>query len=455
MAPHEEPFDPLADDDVVEFKKKARQLFVPSVPIETRDQLKGRERHLDRTLEALHDPGRSVFIYGERGVGKRSLALTAAHAFHNSESAAIHVSCHPSTTMGHLLTQIARRMLSQPVIASRKKSVTEAKANLTVVELLHRVEKDPDAVPAHVDLNDAVDLLNELLPKRDEYPFVIVVDEVDLIASPDVRADISFLIKQLGDHKSRVKFIFVGIAETIDKLIAHHGSAGRYLATIKVEQLDPLVLRGIVVDGFEALGCSLWPPLAMRVACLSDGFAHYTHLVALKLALRYADLHRRPKSIDSTLLERALSDAIEDAEVLMKTAYDNAVRKYDQEYERVLWAVADHWETERSTRDMYESYCRICKDMGREPKERKEFSAFLNALKAPSHGQTLVSKRRSWFKFRETMLRGYCRMVGLSKGVEVGLDYLQSRESQPKRASVRVLPLDSDGDSNETPPNDE
>ena len=431
------PFDPTRDEDVISFKSRAREIFVPSQPIRTRDQLKGRERHLQRTVEGLEDPGRSVFIYGERGVGKTSLALTAALAYHNSESEPIHISCHPTTNIGHLITQIARRMLDQPLISRAGKRITEIKVKTSLVDLLHRIEHEPEKVPAHVDINDAVDLLNELLPKRDNYPYAVVVDELDVIDDPTVKADISFLIKQLGDHESRVKFMFVGIAETVDKLIAQHGSTGRYLATVQVDRLDPLMLRSIIVDGFAQLGVSIWEPLATRIAYLSDGFAHYTHLVSLKLALRYAEAAPDTSSIGSQLLETALGNAIEDAEVFMKTAYDNAVQKYDQEYARVLWSVADDWQLERSTRDIFESYCRICHSMGREPKTKSELTQYLNVLKAPSHGSTLVSHRRSWFKFRESMLRGYCRMIAMSLGVDVGLVYLQSRESK-KRLPTRT-----------------
>jgi uncharacterized protein len=75
-----------------ELRQQVRQtIFVPSSPIRLRDQLRGREHVFERTQEALEIPGRSAFIYGERGVGKSSLALTAALQFNSSDAEPIRV----------------------------------------------------------------------------------------------------------------------------------------------------------------------------------------------------------------------------------------------------------------------------------------------------------------------------------------------------------------------------
>jgi UDP-N-acetylmuramate-alanine ligase len=105
----------------------------------------------------------------------------------------------------------------------------------------------------------------------------------------------------------------------------------------------------------------------------------------------------------------------------------------------VLWAVADHWELYRSTREIYKSYVRICKDLDKngehvEVVDRPKLSKMLHNLKQPTHGEALVSNRKSWFKIRISMLRGYCRMVAASKNIAVGLNYLESRPQPPDNA---------------------
>lgn len=254
-----------------------------------------------------------------------------------------------------------------------------------------------------------------------------MVDEVDQIADPVVRRSIAFLVKQLGDRECPVKFIFVGIAEDVAELLEHHESASRYIASIRLDRLPFNVLKSIVTEGFHKIDAELWDPLATRVAFVSDGFAHFTHLVGLKMAMRLLDDNPPNLQVSVRHLELALADAVEDSESWLKTAYDDATQKYQDKYEHVLWAAADHWEIERSTEHMYPCYLRICERAGVSPLERQQFSAVLSKFKTERHGGVLVSRRRSWYRFRQTMLRGYCRMVASTRGIEVGRDYLAGK----------------------------
>ncbi|MEQ9151060.1 MAG: hypothetical protein RLO06_06170, partial [Parvibaculum sp.] len=77
-------------------KNLAARIFRPSQPVKERELLYGRDRQVERTLESLDTPGRSVFMFGERGVGKTSLAQTSAYLFNSSDSDPILISCHPT-----------------------------------------------------------------------------------------------------------------------------------------------------------------------------------------------------------------------------------------------------------------------------------------------------------------------------------------------------------------------
>lgn len=71
----------------------ANAVFHPSQPIRSPEMLFGRHTQLQRTMTSLETPGRSVFIYGERGVGKTSLAQTAAYMVNSSETEPVFLSC--------------------------------------------------------------------------------------------------------------------------------------------------------------------------------------------------------------------------------------------------------------------------------------------------------------------------------------------------------------------------
>jgi MoxR-like ATPase len=58
------------------FTARARVLrtFSPSAPIAQRDLFAGRTEQLQRVLQVIFTAGRHIMLYGERGVGKTSLA---------------------------------------------------------------------------------------------------------------------------------------------------------------------------------------------------------------------------------------------------------------------------------------------------------------------------------------------------------------------------------------------
>lgn len=431
---------PQDSEDREEMRRRVTEtIFVPSSPIRLRDQLRGREKPYERTLETLRIPGRSAFIFGERGVGKSSLAWTAAYGYNSADQEPIRVVCHPSITFPRLIAQIAKRMRDQLNDGGKEKKITEIGLKTSLVSLMHRIESSPDELPKEVDVNDAVELLEALMPKRASIQRVVIVDELDASTGSEFRSNIAFFIKQLGDYQSKLKFIFAGIATNVSELLDHHESAQRCMATIELDRLRPNFLRDIVVEGFKQIGMSMKDTTAYRIACLSDGFAHFTHLIGLKMALAALDEEDLPESVDNVqLLEDAVRGAVEDSEAIVKEAYEKAVQKYGS-YEPVLWAVADHWELYRSTRQIYESYGRICAELERvgehvEPVDSKtKLSKLLHNLKQKTHGEALVSHRTSWFKIRLSMLRGYARMVAASKSVQVGLDYLGSRPPPPTR----------------------
>ena len=50
------------------------QLFTPAVPIHDKTLLAGRVALVNRLIEAISQPGQHAVLFGERGVGKTSLA---------------------------------------------------------------------------------------------------------------------------------------------------------------------------------------------------------------------------------------------------------------------------------------------------------------------------------------------------------------------------------------------
>jgi hypothetical protein len=67
-------------DEAQVVRYKVRDVFTPYRPILSRELLFGRAAEVHAVFKALNTPGRHVFISGERGIGKTSLAIVAAAA---------------------------------------------------------------------------------------------------------------------------------------------------------------------------------------------------------------------------------------------------------------------------------------------------------------------------------------------------------------------------------------
>jgi Cdc6-like AAA superfamily ATPase len=66
----------IRDHTEDEFQKVLYAHLSPSEPISSVQLLKGRTKTLQQIRQALLSPGRNIFIFGDRGVGKTSLAQT-------------------------------------------------------------------------------------------------------------------------------------------------------------------------------------------------------------------------------------------------------------------------------------------------------------------------------------------------------------------------------------------
>jgi hypothetical protein len=78
-------------------------------------------------------------------------------------------------------------------------------------------------------------------------------------------------------------------------------------------------------------------------------------------------------------------------------------------------------------------------DRGRKPLERTTFVTSLNNLKRSRHGAILTSRRRSWYEFSESMVRGYVRLRAEAEGVPLAVEHEPSPE--PKRVTVGKPPV--------------
>jgi hypothetical protein len=180
-----------------------------------------------------------------------------------------------------------------------------------------------------------------------------------------------------------------------------------------------------IVDAAAAkLGLTVNSDSRLRIAQVSDGFPHYVHLICEKLfwrAFRSEDVVEELGPEDYMF---AVQTALNSVKARLRAAYDLAIKKDLDQYQEVLWAVADHYELSRNIQSIYSnSYERIMEARGRVPLIQKTFMARITALKSPSHGSILTGDRRGWVRFSENLIRGYVRLVAEAVGVRLALEH--------------------------------
>jgi Cdc6-like AAA superfamily ATPase len=400
-----------------------------SSPVQSTELLRGRQKHLDAIEEAFASPGKNIFIYGDRGVGKTSLGQTAAHLHQSADRNPILIACDSHTTFFKMVESIANDIIANP-LGGNKSSTTRTKAGPSSIFSVETETKNDHGagVSAVTDINSAVLLLKHLT-ERYTSETIVIVDEFDLLRNDDDKEQVANLLKQIGDQKLKLRFIFCGIGQSVEELLGSHLSAHRYLQGI---QLEPLIYqyRFEIIDAVaEAMGVEIEKRKRTRIAAISDGFPHYVHLVCEKL---FWELFRDPQPCAHVTQDHyvnAVRSAIEAAEKFYQKAYDRATKKDVGDYEEALWAAADHADLQRHNEHIYESYLRVMKEREKEPVDRTKFSAKLNALKSSSAGKILKSTKRNWTEFSENVLRGYVRLRAEAQGIELAQDCMPGKDT--------------------------
>lgn len=423
-----------------QFEEIMRTYVRPSDPIDSYEHLVGRDKQRDSIEEAINSPGKHIFIYGDRGAGKTSLAQTIAHEHNPSASAPVLVACGQKTTFSSIVQDVAAQLVGRSRYLITEGSRTTSGQfgaggfGVNTTQSGKVSERQLEAI----DLNSATALLQEAAVHRGGRSLV-VVDEFENLPSVEDRQLFAELVKQLSDRKVQVTLVFCGIGKSLDDLLLGHASSHRYVHEVKLPT-PPLNVgqRWEIIDTAAArLGLTVNEDSRLRIAQVSDGFPHYVHLICEKLFwLAYREEAEVDELTPAHYME-AVQNALRNVEARLRNAYDKAVKKDLDQYQEVLWAVADHYELERNAQSIYtNSYERIMSDLGRTPVSQKTFMTRVNALKGKGHGAILSSGRRGWVMFSENLIRGYVRLVAEGSGVRLALEH----EPAPAPKALTVGP---------------
>lgn len=396
----------------------------PSKEINDPDRLIGRDKYLTRIRRSLQSPGRHIFIFGERGVGKTSLAYTAGLLATHEKKNFIYIPCGEKSTFFEVVAAIGNSIIDvDKRIGVNGRGLTfSVSAPLIGGFSAGSTAKGATSISLPNSYSEAVDILRFVRSKLTGQ-IIVAVDELDRVASKGEKTLFAELLKNIGTQVDDMRFILCGIGANVDEVLGEHLSTGRMFDPIEVEKLSHDLLWKIVEDVAGELKVSIDIGYKIRIGLISDGFPHFVHLIGECLFYAMFD-----DEIDVSKCERhhfdvALTEALQKAEPSLRRIYQMATEKSKNktDYEEALWALADRTATRRQIKEIYESsYLRISDERkNAKPLSREKLNSRLLTLRTDSHANVLVGHGSGWFSFRENVVRGYVRLKAESEGMEL------------------------------------
>ena len=398
---------------------KASQVFSPAAPIREPDVFAGRIDQLRAVIDAVNQRGQHALIYGERGVGKTSLANVLAELFNETgqqQVLAPHVNCDAGDDFGSIWAKVCRQasfFVEQPGFGLNADLRTE-------IASLADYLSEPVTPESVLDVARVASRVGEFIP---------VIDEFDRVQDERTTRQFTDAIKALSDQVPAATVVLVGVADTVEELVAEHQSVERALVQVRMPRMSEPESAEILAKGTDALGMTIRPDAADYIARLSQGLPHYTHLLGLHASRAAVDSDRLEITVDHA--EQAVGKAITGAQQTLQRAYHQATMspRSDNLYRQVLLACA------MASADQlgYFAAADVREPMGRIMGRKYTIAAFSRHLFDfcdSARGPVLErigTARRYRFRFRNPLLQPFVIMQGLS----VGLIDRERLQSQP------------------------
>lgn len=422
-----------------EFADRLSEYISFSEPIDSIEHLFGREEELKTIKRALFVPGRHVFIFGDRGVGKSSLAATAASQYQSVDAPYIDIGCGTETTLFTVVANIVYKAFEIDRIFEKSKTTRKSISFRGLSLGGSSTSKVKDIKGQIDDIVDAVEFLRLVADHHSESP-IVVIDEFDRINSKEERARFADLIKILGDKRIHLKFIFTGVAKSLDELIGAHASAIRQIQAVEVPRLSINARWDVLRHAARAFGLTVDHEVEVRVAMVSDGFPYYLKVMGHALLWKVYDIPEVVHEITWDHYVASIPDAINTVDFELKEAYETAVLNRSSDYEEVLWGTADTEWLDRTVDSMYWSYCWVSEKLNRnEILTKKQFSSRLQNLRKKEYGEIITPRtKRGMYTYKEKIFRGFVRLQAEAHGITLSGEALENREIESARAPISV-----------------
>ncbi|MFQ9317273.1 AAA family ATPase [Dysgonomonas mossii] len=391
--------DTFGEDERRISKSGVRHIFTPHKPIDDERIFKGRGDEMKQILSTLNTPGQHALLYGDRGVGKSSLAnIAAQHLVKITKQKLIIKRCDSSDTF----LSIVESALDEVGFSPRTKSITSQKGiNVPLMQVGlsygNTIEKD-----GYMNQSFSPSWVSSKIKDLDA---LLLIDEFDAVQGVENKFKIAELIKQLSDSNAKLKILIVGIAESASELTEGHPSVQRCLKEIKLNRMKYDELAQVIRAGAYLLSLTFEKDVIYRIVRLSSGYAYFTHLLALK-ASEEAIIDER-NIIRTNNLNFAIEKAINDCESSLQQLYERSIQSSIERYKKILYAVSlcnDEFIRNKDIKIKYEN------KFG-EPLSQSSLRSCISKIVSNSNDKILKRIYKGVYRFSDPRMASYIRIA--------------------------------------------
>ena len=318
----------MEEAELLDRLRLVAEAFRPAAPIDRRGLFSGRSDEIAELYSVVAQPGQHAVIYGERGVGKTSLAAVVTEMLRGSGVLVARATCDSSDDF----STAWRKALSEIALSGSTQAIgfgaSESETTTPATSLLGPGEVTPHAVQR------ALSTIGQ------QTPIAVIFDEFDRLgaAAGKDRALFADTIKTLSDRVGPATVVIVGVADDVGELIREHRSVERALVQVRMPRMSREQLAEIVTRGVGSARMTIAKTSVARITALSQGLPHYAHLLG-QLAAQAALAERRA-DIAARDVDAAVARAIDRAQQSVTEAYYRATAGDGDVRRRVLLACA-------------------------------------------------------------------------------------------------------------------
>lgn len=242
--------------------------FRPNAPIRDEELFAGRSRQLVAVSDICQDPGRHGVIFGERGVGKTSLAYVTGDYQKRLGNIWLRVACDTSDDFVTIWSKFFEALGLLPKIRAE-----EYGAHGSLIELAEQIYQNGDTTsPSSV--VKGLQVLAELVG------VVVCFDEFDRVQDEQASILMADCMKTLSDQLIAATIIVVGVADTVDSLISGHLSIQRAMSQVRMPRMTAEEIEEIIDNGYRAAQLSMTDQVKTWLIEVPQGLPYFAHLVA-------------------------------------------------------------------------------------------------------------------------------------------------------------------------------